>query len=153
MLYLSRYVIRTKSEYYRLLQQTRDTGDWEPWILYMLQGVELTARQTTWIIGRIKSLMTDYKHRIRAELPKIYSQDLLNNLFRHPYTKIEALQNDLRVSRLTATKYLDRLTDEGFVEKHKIGRYNYYINFPLMRVFSEIPDEPEAFDSRAMDSD
>jgi Fic family protein len=86
--------------------------------------------------------MMDYKHRIRAELPKIYSQDLLNNLFRHPYTKIEALQNDLQVSRLTATKYLDRLTEEGFVEKHKIGRYKYYSNFPLMRVFTEIPDEP-----------
>jgi Fic family protein len=153
VLYLSRYVIRTKSEYYRLLQQTRDTGNWEPWILYMLQGVELTARQTIWIIGRIKALMMDYKHRIRAELPKIYSQDLLNNLFRHPYTKIEALQNDLQVSRLTATKYLDRLTDEGFAEKHKIGRYNYYINFPLMRIFTEIPDQPEAFDAPAMDSE
>ena len=153
VLYLSRYVIRTKSEYYRLLQQTRDTGDWEPWILYMLQGVELTARQTIWIVGRIKSLMMDYKHRIRAELRKIYSQDLLNNLFRHPYTKIEALQNDLRVSRLTATKYLDRLTDDGFVEKHKIGRYNYYINFPLMRVFAEIPEQPEACDAPAMASD
>ena len=120
VLYLSRYVIRTKSECYRLLQQTRDTGDWEPWILYMLQGVQLTARQTIWIIGRIKALMMDYKHRIRAELPKIYSQDLLNNLFRHPYTKI--------------------------------GRYNYYINFPLMQVFTEIPDQPEAFDAPAMDS-
>ena len=94
-----------------------------------------------------------YKHRIRAGLPKIYSQDLLNNLFRHPYTKIEALQNDLQVSRLTATKYLDRLTDEGFVEKHRIGRYNYYINFPLMRIFTEIPDQPETFDAPAMDSD
>ena len=153
VLHLSRYVIRTKSEYYRLLQQTRDTGDWEPWILYMLQGVELTARQTIWIIGRIKSLMMDYKHRIRAELPKIYSQDLLNNLFRHPYTKIEALQNDLRVSRLTATKYLDRLTDEGFVEKHKIGRYNYYINVPLVQIFTEIPDQPETSDAPVMASD
>ena len=130
-----------------------NTGDWEPWILYMLQGVELTARQTIWIIGRIKVLMMDYRHHIRAELPKIYSQDLLNNLFRHPYTKIEGLQNDLRVSRLTATKYLDRLTDEGFVEKHKIGRYNYYINLPLMRIFTEIPDQPEALDTPPMGSD
>ncbi len=119
----------------------------------MLQGMELTARQTIWIIGRIKSLMTDYKHRIRAELPKIYSQGLLNNLFRHPYTKIEALQNDLRVSRLTATKYLDRLTDEGFVEKHKIARYNYYINFRLMRIFMEISDQPESSNVPAMASD
>jgi Fic family protein len=143
VLYLSRYVIGTKSDYYRLLQNTRDTGDWEPWIVYMLEGVEQTARQTIWIIGRINSIMMGYKHRIRSELPKIYSQDLLNNLFRHPYTKIEAVQNDLQVSRLTAAKYLDLLTQKGLVEKHKVGKYNYYINTPLMRVFTEIPDTPE----------
>lgn len=143
VLYLSRYVIRTKLDYYRLLQQTRDAGDWELWILYMLEGVELTARQTIWIIGQIKSLMMRYKQRMRGELPKIYSQDLLNNLFRHPYTKIEAVQHDLQVSRLTATKYLDLLTENGFVEKRKVGRYNYYINVPLMGVFTEIPEEPE----------
>lgn len=136
-------MIQTKPEYYRLLQQTRDTGDWEPWILYVLRGVEQTAQQTIWIIGRIKAIMMNYKHRIRAELPKIYSQDLLNNLFSHPYTKIEALQNDLQVSRLTATKYLDHLTAGGFVEKHKIGRFNYYVNVPLMQVFMEIPDVPD----------
>lgn len=136
-----------------LEQQTGDTGDWEPWILYMLQGVELTARQTIWTIGRIKALMMDYKHRIRAELPKIYSQDLLNNLFRHPYTKVEALQTDLRVSRLTATKYLDRLTNDGSVDRHKVGRYNYYINFPLMGVFAVISDQPAVFDVSAMDRD
>ena len=83
-----------------------------------------------------------YKHRIREELPKIYSQDLLNNLFRHPYTKIESVQNDLCVSRLTAVKYLGLLTEKGFIEKHKIGRYNYYVNRPLMNIFMDIPDWP-----------
>ena len=106
VLYLSRYIIRTKGEYYRLLQGVRDHEDWESWILYMLHGVESTARQTIWIIRAIKTAMMDYKHRIRAEFPKMYSQDLLNNLFRHPYTKIEFLQNDLRVTRLTASRYL-----------------------------------------------
>lgn len=142
VLYLSRYIIRTRMDYYRLLQQTRDTGDWESWLLYMLEGVERTSRQTIWIIQRIKEIMLDYKHRIRNELAKIYSQDLLNNLFRHPYTKIESLQHDLGVSRLTATKYLDRLTEKGFIEKHKIGRYNYYVNRPLMNVFMDIPEIP-----------
>lgn len=85
-----------------------------------------------------------YKHRIRSELPKIYSQDLLNNLFRHPYTKIEWVQQDLSVSRLTATKYLERLTEQGFIEKHKIGRYNYYVNRPLMDVFVDIPEASQA---------
>ena len=143
VLYLSRYIIRNKPDYYRLLQATRESGDWEPWILYMLDGVELTARQTIWIIRRIKEIMMDYKHRIRAELPKIYSQDLLNNLFRHPYTKIESVQADLGVSRLTATKYLEQLTDRDFIEKHKIGRYNYYVNRPLMNIFMDIPDVPD----------
>jgi len=140
VLYLSRYIIRNKNEYYRLLQGVREADDWQSWILYMLDGVESTARQTIWIIQTIKDVMMDYKHRIRAELPKIYSQDLLNNLFRHPYTKIEYVQNDLRVSRLTATKYLAQLTDHSFVQKAKIGRYNYYINKPLMDLFMDIPE-------------
>jgi len=140
VLYLSRYIIRNKGEYYRLLQGVRDKEDWESWILYMLHGVESTARQTIWIIKAIKNLMMDYKHRIRAELPKVYSQDLLNNLFRHPYTKIEYLQDDLRVSRLTASRYLAQLTERGFLEKAKVGRYNYYINQPLMDLFSDIPE-------------
>ena len=144
VLCLSRYIVRNKADYYRLLQSTRDTGDWEPWILYMVKGVELTSRQTIWIIRRIKEIMMDYKHRIRAELPKIYSQDLLNNLFRHPYTKIESVRNDLPVSRLTAARYLELLTEKGFIEKHKIGRYNYYVNRPLMGIFMEMPDLPGA---------
>ncbi len=146
VLYLSRYVIRHKADYYRLLQATRDTGDWEPWLLYMLKGVEFTSRQTIRIIQRIKETMTAYEHCIRTELPKIYSQDLLNNLFRHPYTKIESVRTDLRVSRLTAGKYLELLTEKGFIEKHKIGRYNYYVNRPLMDILTDIPGvvEPQS---------
>jgi len=79
--------------------------------------------------------MMNYKHRIRLELPKIYSQDLLNNLFRHPYTKIEFVMNDLEVSRITATKYLSQLVDKGLLEKQKAGRSNYYINAPLCELF------------------
>ncbi|MES9882882.1 MAG: Fic family protein [Sedimenticola sp.] len=135
VLYLSRYIIRNKGDYYRLLQSVRDEGTWETWILYMLQGVEVTARQTIALIREIKKLMQDYKQRIRSELPKIYSQELLNNLFRHPYTKIEYMQHDLRVSRLTATKYLEQLTELGLVQKQKLGRYNYYINTPLFDLF------------------
>jgi Fic family protein len=140
VLYLSRYIIKNKSEYYRLLQTVRDENEWQEWVLYMLHGVESTARQTIWIINSIKTIMMDYKHSIRNEFPKIYSQDLLNNLFRHPYTKIEYVQNDLRVSRLTATKYLALLSENGFLRKAKIGRYNYYINEPLMNLFMDIPE-------------
>ena len=135
VLYLSRYIIQNKEGYYRLLQETRESGNWEPWLLYMLDGVEVTAKQTIDLIKNIKQLMMDYKHRIRHELPKIYSQDLINLLFRYPYTKVESVVKEMQVSRLTATKYLNLLVDHGLVEKHKVGRYNYDINMPLFTLF------------------
>jgi len=135
ILYLSRYIIRHKNDYYRLLQKVRDTGDWEEWVLYMLDGVEQTAKETIVLISNIRNLMQDYKNRIRKELPKLYSQDLLNNLFRHPYTKIEFLMDELMVSRPTATKYIELLAENGFLEKEKIGRSNFYINTPLYQLF------------------
>lgn len=144
ILYLSRYIIRTKSTYYRELQSVRDTGVWEPWLLYMLKGVEETAIETEQLISRIRQLMQTYKNQIRGELPKIYSQDLLNNLFRHPYTKIEFIMNELHVSRPTATSYLDSLCDHGLLHKVKLGRSNYYINGDLFRLLRDgaAPSDP-----------
>lgn len=137
VLYLSSYIIRNKGDYYRLLQRVRDEGEWEPWVLFMLDGVEQTSRQSVAMIRSIRGLMNDYKKRIREKLPKIYSQELLNNLFRHPYTKIEFVEKDLSVSRLTATKYLDQLTDKGFLQKKKKGRTYYFINTPLYELFNQ----------------
>jgi Fic family protein len=131
VLYLSNHIVRTKANYYRLLQGVREKDAWEEWVLYMLDAVEQTAAGTTATIHAIKNAVFDYKHRIRAQ-HKFYSQDLINNLFVHPYTKIEFLQNDLQVSRLTATKYLDSLADSGFLKKQKVGRANYYINLALV---------------------
>lgn len=138
VLYLSRYIIQKKSEYYRLLQVVRNTGAWEEWILYILDGVESTSRQTIAIVTGIGKAMLDYKHRIREKY-KFYSQDLLNNLFSHPYTKIDFLKRDLRISRLTATKYLDRLAADGFLRKKKMGRSNYYINTVLFDLLTKGP--------------
>lgn len=128
VLYLSRYITRTKAEYYRLLQDVRDNGSWENWIIYILRGVEQTAIESIALIKAIKEMMATYKHRIREKLPKIYSQDLINNLFRHPYTKIAFLQRDLNVSRPTAVRYLDELTQMGILTKIKLSRENYYLN-------------------------
>lgn len=135
-LYLSQYLIEKKADYYRLLQSVREEGAWEAWILYMLKAVEVTSQQTILLIQEIKILMMDYKKRIRAEF-KFYSQDLLNNLFRYPYTKIEFLESELKVSRLTATRYLDQLAEAGFLEKQKIWRSNFYINRPLFSLLSQ----------------
>ena len=133
VLYLSKHIVRTKADYYRLLQTVRNDDTWEEWVLYMLDAVEQTAAQTLATIHAIKTALFDYKHRIRAQ-HKFYSQDLINNLFTHPYTKIDFLQRDLQVSRLTATKYLDALAATGFVQKQKVGRSNYYVNQALNQI-------------------
>lgn len=133
VLYLSKHIVRTKADYYRLLQTVRDDDTWEEWVLYMLDAVEQTAAQTLATIHAIKTALFDYKHRIRAQ-HKFYSQDLINNLFTHPYTKIDFLQRDLQVSRITATKYLDALAVSGFVQKQKMGRGNYYVNVALNQI-------------------
>lgn len=133
VLYLSSHIVRTKADYYRLLQTVRMEDRWEDWVLYMLEAVEQTSTQTIATIQAIKAALLDYKHRIRAG-HKFYSQDLINNLFTHPYTKIEFVQRDLQVSRITATKYLDALAEGGFVQKQKMGRSNYYVNIALSEI-------------------
>jgi Fic family protein len=138
VLYMSRHIVRTKADYYRLLQEVRESDTWEEWVLYMLEAIEQTAAAGIETIQAIKGVFLDYKHRIRANF-KFYSQDLINNLFSHPYTKIEFIQKDLNVSRLTATRYLDLLADGGFVQKQKIGRSNYYINRPLYGILTGEP--------------
>ena len=139
ILYLSRHITRTKGEYYRHLQSVRDDGDWEAWVLYMLTAITETSQTTLGLIEAIRQQMAEVKRRLRDELPKIYSQDLLNNLFRHPYTRIEFVVNDLSVSRQTASKYLEMLAEHGIVEKHQAGRSNYYINVPLVALFMDGP--------------
>ena len=136
VLYLSRYIVRNKADYYRGLQTVRDAGKWEAWLLYLLRAVEQTSRETLTKVRGIRELMQETKLRLRRDLPKIYSQDLLNNLFRHPYTKIEFIERDFGVSRPTATKYLVALTKAGFVRKTKLGRTNFYINQPLFALLS-----------------
>ena len=135
-MYLSRFIIQKKNEYYRLLQDIRDNGNWEEWILFMLQGVAQTSKETIELIQSIRTLMQDYKIKIRNNY-KFYSQDLLNNLFFHPYTKIEFMEKDLRIHRQTASKYLDELVEGGFLNLEKIGKHHYYINKPLFEIFTK----------------
>lgn len=131
ILYLSRYINQNKSLYYSLLQKVRTEGAWIEWIIFILDGIEITSLQTINQIHGIRLLMQKHKQRMRSELPKIYSQDILNNIFRHPYTKIDFIMSDLKVTRITATRYLDELARIGLLDKQKIGRDNYYINIDL----------------------
>ncbi len=139
VLYLSRYIIKNKNDYYRLLQAVRDREAWEEWILFILAGIEQTSRQTIHIILKIRELMMAYKHEIRQKY-RFYSQDLLNNLFFHPYTKIDFLKRDLNITRITATKYLNELVDGGFLKKKKMGNSIYYINHKLFNLFIRVPE-------------
>jgi Fic family protein len=134
ILYLSRYINKNKADYYRLLQKVRNEDAWEEWALFMLEGIEQTSRQTTQLIQGMKILMQNHKDKMRSELPKIYSQDLINVIFGHPYTKIDFVVRELGVSNLTATKYLNELLRIGLMHKEKKWRESYYINIKLFKL-------------------
>ena len=134
VLYLSRYIVREKSAYLAQLRADPLDDNWEAWLKFMLRGVELTSTETIETIHKLRDLMADYQERIKTQLPKIYSLDLLNTLFKHPYTKIDFVIRDVGVKRVTAGSYLDALAEAGFLEKQKIWRSNYYINVPLFKL-------------------
>lgn len=138
ILYMSRGINRRKSDYYRLLQSVRDDGAWEDWLVFMLEVVDETAKLTLYLIETIRQQMAVFKKTIRENHHKIYSQDLINNLFRHPYTRIEFVMEDLQVSRPTAASYLEKLSEDKELEIEKIseGRNNYYVNVALVRLLT-----------------
>lgn len=140
ILYLSRYITHNKSKYYDLIQCIRDNEgnnekDWQNWILFMLKGIEQTSKETVLLIQNIKILMDEYKVKIREKFGTKYSHELLNNLFNHPYTKIEYIERDLDITRATAAKYLDDIVELGLLSKLKMGKSNYYINDRLTNLF------------------
>lgn len=137
VLYLSRHIVRTKTDYYRLLQAVRDTDAWEDWVIYILQAVELIAQESIEMIQSIKKLLLETKRKIRDKHSNFYSQDLINILFTHPYTRVEHVAKGLDVTRVTATKYLNELTESEILIKQKIARANYYINLPLYELLSK----------------
>ena len=140
ILYLSRYITHNKGSYYQLIQAIRDKSDdnaneWEQWVLFILKGIEETADNTISLIKQISNLMNQYKKVLRPLFVKQYKHELLNNLFNHPYTKIEFVERDMMVSRQTASKYLDMITQTGLLQKIKMGKENYYINTKLVDLF------------------
>lgn len=135
ILYLSSHIIRNKTDYYRLLQAVRENGDWESWLTYMISGVENTAKETIVLIENLKVQMAEMKIQLRDNY-KFYSQELLNNMFKHPYTKIEFIVRDLGVSRITAANYLNKLAEDGVLRKEKLGTGNYYVNEKLFALLT-----------------
>ncbi|MEG0993288.1 MAG: Fic/DOC family N-terminal domain-containing protein [Bacteroidales bacterium] len=145
ILYLSRYITHNKILYYQLIQAIRDkdgdnSKEWEEWILFMLKGVEETANETIRLVKGIGILMNKYKKILRPLFDKQYKHELLNNLFFHPYTKIEFMERDMMVQRKTAAKYLEMIVETGLLVKIKKGRENFYINQELMELFANHSD-------------
>jgi len=134
ILYLSSYIIQHKADYYRLigeLQKEQSEENLEAWILYMLDGVEQTSLATIDLVNSIHELMDECKMKIKFELPKIYSKDLVEILFMHPYTKIEFLVEGLGIYRDTAGRYLNKLNTLGIVQEVKIKNSKFFINTKL----------------------
>ena len=134
VLYLSRYIIKNKNAYYSGLRGITENGDWESWILYMLEAVEQTARETREKILAIRDLMNADIEKVKMELPKIYSKDLLELLYHQPYCKIRFLEEAGIAQRQTASQYLRDLARIGVLEPLKSGREIYYINNKFLKL-------------------
>lgn len=143
VLYMSGHIVRNKNDYYRLLQAVRDDGAWEDWVLYMLAAVAESARSGIILVNNIREALLELKHRVRRDFHKFYSQDLINNLFAHPYTKIQFVEQDLGVTRVTAARYLDALAEAGVLRKMKVGRSSYYINERLVGLLTAPTSEDQ----------
>ncbi|MDH0493772.1 Fic family protein [Comamonas aquatica] len=131
VLFLSRYIIANRAEYYEGLRGVTERQDWETWILYMLRAVESTAQQTFDQVTRIRALMEQVREQVHKQAPSIYSKDLVEVIFKQPYTKIQFLVDAGIAKRQTASTYLQTLSNLGFLRPSKQGREMYYINDAL----------------------
>ena len=131
ILYLSSYLIKNKTEYYDLLKKVSNEDSWEEWILFILRGVEETSIETIERIKKINILMEDTKKEMKEKKPKIYSKDLLELIFIHPYTKINFIVEGLKKDRKTVSKILNELVEINILEEVKVGREKYFINTEL----------------------
>ena len=137
ILYLSSYIIKNKAEYYQKLNAVNKKGEWENWILYILKAVEVTSKQTIAQIKSIRELLKLTILQVKENAPKIYSKELIENIFEQPYTKIEYVTNKLGVERKAASRYLRKLKEIGILENKKVGKEVIYINKELIRLLKE----------------
>lgn len=138
ILYLSRYIIKNKADYYRLLNDVSFNDGLNEWILFMLKGIEEISKETIQTIKNIEALMEKTKNTILENKPKIYSKDLLEALFYHPYAKRAFIEEQLNVSRPTATNYLKELENIGILSSQKIGKDIFYVHTELFDLFKDM---------------
>lgn len=136
ILYLSRYIIRNKVDYYEGLRRVTEEGAWEEWVLYVLAGIEEMARETRAQIERIRDLMEEIGREAQERCGKAYSKDLVELIFEHPYCKIRFLEERGIAMRQTASNYLKAFAKADLLHSVKVGREMYFINHRLLRVLS-----------------
>ncbi len=136
-MYLSSYIIQNKGDYYRLLQEIRTKNNWEDWILYMLKGIEQTAQSTIEQINKINLLFNETQKLVQEKLPRVYSKDLIELLFIHPYCKIEFLVKNLKLNSKTAGSYLKSLEKLGVLAAEIKGKEVIYVNTKLYKLLKK----------------
>jgi len=136
VLYLSRYIIDHKAAYYEGLRRVTEEAAWEPWVLYMLDAVEQTSLRTRQQITDILGLMETVRERVQREAPGVYSKELVEQIFRQPYCKIQFLERAGMGTRQTCAKYLRELERLGLLHSQKIGREVYFINRSLFELLT-----------------
>lgn len=132
VLYLSRFIIRRRGDYYRLLLEVTSKDAWEPWVLYMLEGVEATSAWTRRRIVAIRDLMAQTVERVRSDAARIYSYELVETIFTQPYCRIGNLVDVGIAKRQTASEYLKKLCTIGILEEHTAGREKLFVNTALL---------------------
>ncbi|HTB06456.1 MAG TPA: Fic/DOC family N-terminal domain-containing protein [Bacteroidia bacterium] len=137
ILYMSSYIIKHKKQYYEGLQYVRSGNEWEKWVIYMLGVIEHTSLNTIKTIKGIRNLLDKAIDKVKDELPKIYSKELVEALFQQPYCRIATLEETLGISRFTASKYLKELESIGLLKGEKAGRDMLYINKALFNLLKE----------------
>lgn len=141
VVYLSRYIIQHKSDYYRLLREVTESGNWEQWILFMLEAVRKSSSASLRQVEQIKSLMQSMKKQYKEQADKIYRKELLELLFDQPYCTARFVVDRGIAKRQTAAKYLQALAEIGMLEPVKIGRELVYINHRFLELLSRPPEE------------
>lgn len=137
ILYLSRFILERRDDYYTLLRRVTEEGDWESWLLFMLEAVESTSRWTTDKISIVRALLAETTEYVREKLPKIYTHELVQALFAQPYCRIDNLVKRGVAKRQTASTYLKQLVEIGVLEEMSVGREKLYINTRLLQELNQ----------------
>lgn len=136
VLYLSKYIIENKSDYYRLLREVTESGNWSEWVLYVINGVAETSRTTLEKIKRILVLKQEAEAELKVALGTTFTRALNDLLFSYPYIKISVLEMQGIAKRQTASQYLKRIEKAGWLSSMQIGRDIYYVNHRLIDLLS-----------------